>query len=295
MSKAASIGLPDLIRGLEIVYLLIWLGLGILAVWLPKNWKLKVGAFALVLIAGSVLPVYLSLQVKQEVASQKPIIEKRNTQLQAAMARFEEKCKTAEEKIYRTIDNVEGILLENVRPKAQSGAQSDPNWPDAGLPKESQGDWYIKSFLFWEHHEDKRNMRGYLDGSPSAIPGFKFVDVKYQDGKFQRLRLENDRSSNLIAEPIKTSPSRYAVAFENFLDPNDRKLWIAGTKVSIIDTQNNELIAEKTWYSIEPGQGSTVGSRSPWFFAKTCPIHIGTSDGQTRFFVDRVLKPKKGE
>lgn len=292
MSKAASIGLPDLIRGLETVYLLIWLGLGILAVWLPKNWKLKVGAFVLVLIAGSVLPVYLSWQVKQEVAKQKPIIEKRNAQLEAAMVRFEERCKTAGEKIYRTVENVDGIFLANVRPKSSAADWDDPNWPDAALPDEGNEDWYIRKFLFWEQRDVGEQSRGYLNEKPSPLNGYKFVDVAQSDGSFVRYRIQKVGEAALNKDIGSGAPARYAVSFVNMVDPADRKLWVAGTKVTIKDTKNNEIIAESTWYAIDLEQGSTVGFKSAWKLSKTCPSTAGwIGRAPTRFFVDRVLKP----
>jgi hypothetical protein len=293
-SMGNSIGIPEFIRGLEWAYLLLWGALLLLALWLPKSGKAKLAATLLVLALGIVLPAYLILGSKKRQEERQPIVEKEQAQFKAAMARFEERCKTAGEKIYRTVENVEGVFLLNVRSERKLGDRSDPNWPDAGLPHEPPGEEYLWTFLFWEQHEDKRNMRGYLNNSPSPLPGYRFVDIKTDIG-FQRVRLEKPDSTKLVFFQLNTKPSRYAVGFENFLDPEDRKLWVAGTKVTITDTATKEILAEKIWYSVEPGQGSTEGFRSPWGFAKTCPFHLGWSGGSTRFFVDQVLKPKKGE
>ncbi len=241
------------------------------------------------------MPALFALSVKQQNDEQRPIVEQRKAQYDAAMARFEERCKSAGEKINRTVEDVEGVLLANIRPDTKPGDRSDPNWPDAALPDEGRGDWYIRSFLFWEHHQDKRNMRGFLNETPSKSPGYRFVDVGSERDGFRRIRLDRSDGAKLFSEPMKSKPTRYAVSFENLVDPEDRKLWIAGTKVTVTDTSNNEVLAQKTWYSVEPGQGSKAGARVPWGFARTCPLHVGTSDGMTRFFVDQILKPKKGE
>ncbi len=295
-SMGNSIGVPEFIRGLEWAYLLLCAVLLVLALWWPKSGKAKLVAALLVVALGSVLPVYLALGAKKRQEERQPIVEKEQAQFKAAMARFEERCKTAGEKIYRTVEDVEGVLLLNVRPESGSKDRADPNWADAALPDEGRGDWYLRSFLFWEHHEDKRNMRGFLNDTPSNLPGYRFVDVEVDGGMYERITLAKPLSNALLSkQPLVGKSARYAVGFENFLDPEDRKLWVAGTKVTVTDTVTKEVLAEKTWFSVEPGQGSTAGFRSPWGFAKTCPSLQGSRKHVTRFFVDQVLKPKKGD
>ncbi len=58
---------------------------------------------------------------------------------------FAERCKTAGEKIYRTVERVQGVRLLNLRPNKveRDGqfARYDPYGYEGG------GDWYIMSFL----------------------------------------------------------------------------------------------------------------------------------------------------
>jgi hypothetical protein len=125
------------------------------------------------------------------------------------------------------------------------------------------------------------------------------VDVKSEDGVISRYTLsdvKNPDSNKLSKALLRQAPARYAVSFTNMIDSDDRAKWVAGTTVTITDTRSAEVIATSTWYSFEPGQGSTAGYRSPWGFARTCPDLRGSAArSPTRFFVDRVLKPKKGE
>jgi hypothetical protein len=92
---------------------------------------------------------------------------------------------------------------------------------------------------------------------------------------------------------MSDQPARYAISFADISDPADRRFWIAGTTVTVTDTKTSEILATSTWYAFEPGQGSTAGGRQPWAFATTCPIS-GGGNSSTRFFVDQVLKPKRG-
>src|SRR5436305_14419752 len=65
---------------------------------------------------------------------------------------YEEKCKTvAGEKIYKKIENVEGIVLLKVRPEAGDREWADRMWPGAAFARESRTDEYITTFLSYEH------------------------------------------------------------------------------------------------------------------------------------------------
>ena len=116
-----------------------------------------------------------------------------------------------------------------------------------------------------------------------------YVDVKQPEG-FQRYRLEG---RDLLMERSPAKLARYAVSFRNIEDLVGRAHWVAGLVVTITDTSNDEVIAEKTWYSFEPGLGSIAGARTPWGFAYDCEVYRGRTGAQIRMFVDQVLKPKQ--
>jgi hypothetical protein len=266
---------------------LYWLIFGAVMLWVlrrKKSWRHRVGDALIVLLLFGILPGYEGWKDYQAPK-----------RLRTAEARFQERCKPAGEKINRTVDNVEGVLLLNVRPKADAGKYADPNWPDAALPHEHRGEGYIRTFLFWEHHEDKRSVRGFLNEVPSDLPGYRFVDVKEDDGSVSRYRLApGSQTGELTRDKVTHGIARYAISFVNFAEPEDRARWIAGTKVLVTDTSTGEVIGESTWYSMDRGQGSRAGFRDPWGSAKTCPPLNSWVGGTTRFFVDKVLKPTKG-
>lgn len=94
-----------------------------------------------------VLPILLVVTL---IAGCGPTAEQeRNTALaQKGQALYEEKCKTvAGEKIYRTVPDVEGIVLLKVRPQAGDREWADPMWPGAAFALESRADEYITTFL----------------------------------------------------------------------------------------------------------------------------------------------------
>ena len=204
------------------------------------------------------------------------------------------------------MEGVEGVLLLNIRQYDRLGIADNPLWPDAALPHEAGGDDYIRYFLYDEYDGSPQGrrmspgQRGFLavgvSGSRKAVSrGYHFVDVRQTDGSALRYRLKDPNNSDLVSEPVKGNPARYAVGFVNQVNPEDRAHWVAGTTISVTDTQTNEVLATRESYSFERGLGSKAGERQPWNFAVTCPAFRGWDGARTRFFVDQILKPKQGE
>ena len=66
----------------------------------------------------------------------------------AGKAVWEDKCRTvAGEKIYRKVENVEGVLLMKVRPQRSDGELADRMWPGAAFAREASTNGYISTFL----------------------------------------------------------------------------------------------------------------------------------------------------
>jgi hypothetical protein len=238
----------EILRGMSWLYIAFACGSLFWVIRHIKGWLPKTLSIALVAGVFGYVPAKGAWDAKRQ-----------RDKYQAAKTLFEERCKTAGEKIYQTVENVEGVLLLNLRANDRVANEANPDWPDAGLPNEAGGVEYIANFLKWEQHQDKRNPRGYLNYVPSELPGYKYVDVKSEDGSIYRYTLSdpgNQDSDKLSKMSLNGKPARYAVAFTNVMKPTDRAMWVAGTTVSIIDTWSAEVIATSTWYALEPGQGS---------------------------------------
>jgi len=194
---------------------------------------------------------------------------------------FYTRCAIASEKVYKTADDVEGILLLNVR--GLNDKASDLYWPDAALPYESRGDNYIRGFL--------KEARRYVPWSKGPIYEhyFLYLDIK-EDNEFIRYRLEKEGGEKLKKAPSPSEPTRYAVSFINHDNTEDRKNGIAGTTVTIEDTLTGEIMAERTSYAFIP-QFIINGSVN-WHNAVTCPKG-GNQYHSTKKFVNQVIKPKQ--
>jgi len=283
-----------------------WLYIGFVAallsacLWFPRRRRQKI------VWAGAVLLVFVVPLCLIRLEDYR-ISETHKARYKKAKALFDERCKTAGEKIYKTVENVEGVLLLEVWPRSSKSDWRDPQWSIAGLPNQRDGNDYIESFVLWERPSGSPD-RGYLintkdharyDGD-KMLPGYAFVDVKEADGFVYRYRPRVPPEFKIMGrERLSGTMARYAISFRGITtNPADRDQWVAGMTVLITDTKNNEVIAEKTWYSFNAGFGSRSVDISHWLFAHTCPTSAngkmrGLSPFETRFFVDQVLKPKQ--
>lgn len=232
----------------------------------------------------------------------------------AGKAYFEEKCRTvAGEKIYRTVPDVEGVLLMKVRPARGQTELEDPMWPGAAFAIESYADDYIKTFLGYEYgtgnNDGTKNPitkehRGYIapDKRPGGRPGYRYVDViDAKDGQRVRVTQKSDEPWQYDKTYLKgyiryfldktptTAPApRYGVTYEDHVIPSERAMGVASSTVKVIDLQTNEVLGEMVRYAYRP-RGLRL---TEWLTANKCPAHYVGSDEATRKFVDQVLIPK---
>ena len=98
------------------------------------------------------------------------------------------------------------------------------------------------------------------------------------------------RQHGLNQEINPSHPARYAVTYENDISWENRKHWIAGTTIKIIDTKTNTLMAEKTMYVFVPelGYSKFEQNPNPWGRGDRCPEE-NQYQQQTVSFARKVL------
>ena len=105
--------------------------------------------------------------------------------IKEAEAYYKDKCeKVAGLKIYKTVPDVEGLLLMKIRPDRTDRELADPNWPGAAFGREARGNGYIDSFLASEHRVVEKDgslsrERGYIN--PSYPPNYNYVPGRRVD------------------------------------------------------------------------------------------------------------------
>ena len=244
--------------------------------------------------------------------------EARQKEYLASKAIFEERCKSAGEKIYQTVENVEGITFLTVPKESPQGARNDPMWEGAVFSLGEAEEEYVKEFLYWEIRYDNNSMIDLksVDPRPSASEtqirlwghptnmseherayrGYRYTDVQQKDKRFLRYRFPDDKDrkdiDTLLIQAIE-HPSRYALEYKPIVDLEDRKHWVAGVTVNIYDLQTNTLMATKTWYALNPTQGHAYQTWE-WSRSEHCPA--GEADiTYIRHFLKRVIQPKQGD
>ena len=259
-------------------------------------WLLAIGAISLALIKGKTLRAKVIWTTVVVVVfgflPGKAMIEQyqRDTYAKEAWAYFKKLCdEKSGEKIYKAYSGVKSVLVVKPLPPATEKDLFDQFW--YGDPYSNATPWDKRAQLAAAILADPiapisvdKMGRGY-DFVESPIPFDKDRIVKY-------FYPENARKS--VSETIDAPISRFGIAWEDISTPEDRKYWVAGSRLRVIDLTNNSVAAERVGYFIEAGFGSTAGQRRPWLTSRgpnsTCPaIRDGHFDD--RWFILKVLNP----
>ena len=292
----------DLVRGVGWTARILFFALLGLALWHGRTWRRKVAYAGLVVAVflGPLLPgVYQTWKYKQHYAKAKGL--------------FDERCKTAGEKINRTIPNVGGVVWLKWRPDGLNKGQftmDDPYGKDCSM------EGCIYQLLRGNSARSKNEQT-----KAPPVNGYKFVEtidprdgIRYRyTGTLQNIKnVSKERFSQhvkmtgsgveydgsfleLHREMIDDFSASYGIAWDDVSTPEDREYWIAGGAIYLKDLKTNEIIAEHRGYLIDTGQGNTAGFRDPWGWAKhyapQCPQrHEGTLD-----FAVKILQPIERE
>ncbi|SMC23201.1 hypothetical protein SAMN02745857_01577 [Andreprevotia lacus DSM 23236] len=242
----------------------------------------------------------LLLVVMQGCATERPDPDKQKRD--EAIALYEKHCQQAGEKIYRTVDHVQGLFLFKLRPKKTNFQDQfvldDPYGHDTG------GDGYIKNFLMEKKNGsllDEVGGYGYVDAI-DPNDGLRYRYTAYLDQPWLRDKkyAEWVRNFSLHKELAPNAPlPRYGVTYDDISTREDREHWIAGSSLKVIDLQTHEVMAERIGYMVDLGLGSLNGGRSPWLIAagNACPkfpVVFGTrhplQQMQARHFVEKILR-----
>ncbi len=309
-AKAKALGLDTFVSNVTIVYGLFFLAVLAAVLFLAKTNQQRLTRGLVTTGLFGLLPyfvfVYRTPAEKAAYAQEKLDQAAWQAKYEAAKPIFDKLCAEQSQPIIKRVaEDVEGVLLLKVREgsfRTLHRDSADQMWAGAGLPFMSGGDSYLLNYLIDRRDDGKFGMK--IEGTLGAktLRGFRFVDVRdATSGELVRvtasaIRLPGNSGNpeiQLVRTSLKTKPARYAVDLIDNVDPELRKHWIAGTTIRVIDTANNEVIGEQTWWNWDSGFGNTSGSRSPWGTGRPC---AGSRNGwdAAHLFVDSVLKAKQG-
>lgn len=231
---------------------------------------------------------------------------------------FAEGCKRSGEVIHRKVADVEGIMLLKLRPTNYSPYKQDaidPYGYDFDWGKTEKPPPYITTFLIGKDEKGH-----YREVGPVVEPGYRYVEAaEPEDGKRYRYtgsvkivgrkdpntpnhQVDLKRNPNfdlnnyayVVDRALAAGPTpQYGVTYDDISTIEERRHWIAGSSLKVIDLKTNEIIAERIGYMVDFAQGATPGGRQPWTFARwnkgwSCPDIARQSYGARRF-VEKVL------
>lgn len=258
------------------------------------------------------------LVVGRGVAEQKQVQSRSN----ASLALFKERCKSAGEKIHKTVDGVDGVAWLKWRPRSANLDDQfrldDPFGHDCGgadcilaLLRVTRGaDKYplgakrhpgVYRFVESVDPADGRRYRYVAVMAPRG--SWTPEEVEAHKAKYGRDPVPEIYAPTLEREPIESFTVRYGITWDDLSTREDREHWIAGGSLKVVDLQANEVIAVRVGFMLDVGQGNTGGGRQPWTHAvgAACPEFAvesgrhGRTRRETQDFVARVLKPNREE
>jgi hypothetical protein len=283
-------GVASVLRGISILYWLVAAAALTAVLWRIKSWRGKtVGAIVVVAVFGF-MPIkgYVDAKKRQDYARE-------------AWAYFKKLCdEKSGQKIYKTFTGVKSVLVIKPLPPATEKDLYDQYWygdpySDA-TPSGNRRNEYKASILI-----GSVETRGYKPTTAADRIGFAFVESYSPSGgndvKGVLRYFYPKGASHVEVEQVTGPVSRFGVSWEDISTPEDRKYWVAGSRLRIIDLTDTSVVAERIGYFIEAGFGSQGGARRPWLASRgantTCP-KLEKLDVEDRLFIQRALNPSEG-
>jgi len=256
---------------------------GLVICGLCIRWNRKRAALiAAMIFFGGPIAAYLYVALREDMAA---------SNFEADVAYVKELCaKQGGEKIYRTVDNVEGVFQMKARNPDPEGqwrdqygmvdpwgmAQGDSEELLGFLSTAGRGYWYFEQQPKFGAPDGPPYRRKHLVSTP------ELAHAPSSDAVISR---EGNILSRQSSE-VKILRSRYGYYIEDLSTKEMRSRWIAGGRIKIVDLQTKEVLAEQVGYFRAMGNASKMKWGGIHGTAHYCPH--GRSLG--KLLMD-VLKP----
>jgi len=276
-------GMGSVLRGLGVLYWLLAIGAVALAIWKGNGKRGKSIWAAVAIAAFGFLPVKAMFEQAQ-----------RDAYAKEAWAYFKKLCaEKSGEKIYKTFTGVKSVLVVKPLPPATEKDLYDQFW---------YGDPYSDATPWDKRGETAaRRLTGDSRRPDGVVQrGLDFVEIKNEfNNGYTKINRAESFDKDTVREHIEKSTSRFGVTWEDISQPEDRKYWVAGSRLRVIDLTDDSIVAERIGYLIEAGFGSTTGQQKPWLTARgigpngrSCPDATDYSDQR---FISSVFKLDGGK
>ena len=234
-------GMGSVLRGIGWLYWLLAIGAIYLAIKKGKDRRAKI-TWALVAIA-----VFGFLPLKEIVER-----ARHDAYAREAWAYFKKLCdEKSGEKIYKTYTGVKSVLVVKPLPPATEKDLFDQFW---------YGDPYSNATPWNERGEQAAMTLTMYSRRPNGRQkGLDFVEIKDVTGTgYTKIFRPVSNNALAIKERVQASVSRFGLAWEDISTPEDRRYWVAGSRLRVIDLADKSIVAERIGYFIEAGFAPTI-------------------------------------
>ena len=218
----------------------------------------------------------------------------KHREMQARLAYVKELCaKYGGEKIYRTVDNVEGVFQMKARnpdPEGQRRDQYGMVDPWGAAIGDSETFHLAASISFFYGGTayafvEQQPPFGSGEGPPYRRSYYvgtgRTIGDEYPAEASSRPEIANKPLVKLVVENVNTLKSDYGFYFEDLSTKELRARWISSGRLRIVDLRTKEVIAERTGYGL-----GNPKNRVSWSSGDICMP--GESVGST---LRRTLRP----
>lgn len=207
------------------------------------------------------------------------------------------------DKIYKTVDNVQGVFQMRLR-------QPESSRDEKGRYRQWMSDQYGMEDPYGMAQNDRSTLESWVGESsirPNSPPrgkqGYWFIEQQPKYGAlegalFRRTYLVDSKKSNDPEKPtfvtqqvdVTKLKSRYGYLTEDLTTKEMRDHWIGAGRIKIIDLQTNEVLAERKGYfrasgDMLPDHGDRWTASGAGGQGRICP------EGGVLKYVHAVLKP----
>lgn len=231
----------------------------------------------------------VGLLVSNDVMEKRHAAE-RKAYVQAAYAHFKQRCESAHITYYKQVPPQDGVFIMKPGTKATSEQLKDQFWmgDPYDLPDTPENE--ASGLLYRQKSLPKESSDALQRG------GFDFVEAPHPDqpGKYLRFTLKPDSDRKDYKGHVRHQPgsaivdtrlSHYGYTWDDISTPEDRKYWVAGGRLRVVDLDSGEVVAERIGYVIERyfGATSSTFNQTPWLSARGCEISNPAFGGRREF------------
>ena len=203
-----------------------------------------------------------------------------------AWEHFHQSCESAHVTYFKTIPPQDGVFIMKPAKAPTTQQLKDQFWMGDPYDLPDAPESEARGLLYRKKSQPK--------GTPYAERGgFDFVEVPHPTiaGQYLRFTPKWESKANVDGYPIwdwkatEQKPetvsqrlARYGYTWDDISTPEDRKYWVAGGRLRVVELETGEIVAERVSFAIEPrfGVTSSLFNQEPWRGARICKhVHNG--------------------